>query len=58
MHFKKDLTVVIPVYAIHHNPDNWEDPEKFDPDRYVCAVYNTLHAVVHVGVHVKVLGSF
>ena len=35
VHFKKDLTVVIPIYAIQHNPDTWEDPEKFNPERYV-----------------------
>jgi len=29
----KGATVVVPVYAIHHSAENYEDPEKFDPER-------------------------
>ena len=45
VHFKKDLTVVIPIYAIQHNPDTWEDPEKFNPERYVYIMLE-LHTIV------------
>jgi cytochrome P450 family 6 len=31
---KKDLTVSIPVYAIHHDPDIYEKPEVYDPERF------------------------
>lgn len=31
----KGMGVVIPFHAIHHDPDNYEDPERFDPDRFM-----------------------
>ena len=30
----KDAEVTVLIYAIHHNPEVWHDPETFDPERF------------------------
>ena len=33
MKIKKGMAIVIPVRAIHMDPQTWPEPEKFDPER-------------------------
>ena len=32
---KKGHLVVFPIWYLHHQPDVWPDPHKFDPLRFV-----------------------
>ena len=43
IHIPAGTEVVIPIYALHHDPDAWEDPEKFNPERFRGDKKNTHH---------------
>ncbi|XP_065297837.1 cytochrome P450 3A6-like [Dermacentor albipictus] len=31
---KKGTSVLVPTYQLHHDPQYWKEPEKFDPERF------------------------
>ncbi len=33
---EKGKIVFIPIHAIHHDPEYYPNPDKFDPDRFNC----------------------
>lgn len=32
---EKGISIVCPIYSIHHDPDIYPEPEKYDPDRFL-----------------------
>lgn len=34
--FQKGTPVIIPVYAIHHDPEYFADPDEFEPERFAA----------------------
>ncbi|MEZ4382213.1 MAG: cytochrome P450 [Nannocystaceae bacterium] len=42
-------TLLMPVlYATHRHPDFWDDPERFDPDRFAPELAKARHPLAHV----------
>ncbi|XP_023222873.1 cytochrome P450 4C1-like [Centruroides sculpturatus] len=41
-------TLVINIYGIHHNPSVYENPEVFDPDRFLFENYKNLHPYAYL----------
>lgn len=40
---EKGSVVMVPVYSVHHDPDIWEDPEEFKPERFSKENRNSIH---------------
>ncbi|KAG0429800.1 hypothetical protein HPB47_023286, partial [Ixodes persulcatus] len=39
----KGCTIVIPIYALHHDPELYPDPYTFNPDRFAAANIDSIH---------------
>jgi len=44
----KGMLVFIPAYAIHHDSNIFENPEKFDPERFNDENKKNLHPMAHL----------
>lgn len=42
LNIKKGTSIFIPIYGIHHDPQYYPDPEKFDPERFNDANKHTI----------------
>ena len=34
LYIPSGCVVNVPIYAMHHNPEVWPEPDKFKPERY------------------------
>lgn len=39
VHIPKGVVVGIPIWALHSDPEHWDNPEEFRPERYNTIVY-------------------
>ncbi|XP_047000801.1 cytochrome P450 6k1-like [Schistocerca americana] len=45
---EKGMVVVVPVYAIHHDPEYYPEPQRFDPERFSEEQKATRHPYVYM----------
>ena len=42
---KKGTMITVPTFALHYDPDNYADPETFNPDRYLIFTHSIMSKV-------------
>ncbi len=47
--FRPGRLTLLDVYGIDHDPRIWQDPERFDPDRFASRVVGPYHFIPHGG---------
>lgn len=44
----KGAVILLQIYDLHHNPDIFPNPEKFDPDRFLPGSYASRHVFAYL----------
>jgi len=45
---EKGTTIIIPVHSIHHDPEIYPDPKRFDPSRFEPEAIKTRHQYAYL----------
>ncbi|XP_065370110.1 cytochrome P450 6a8-like [Calliphora vicina] len=48
LNIQPGVQIIIPVYAIHHDPDYYPEPEKFQPERFSAEFKHDRHAMSYL----------
>jgi cytochrome P450 len=51
-----NVTIQIPVWQIHHDPEIWPEPNKFDPERFHPSNKKTHHSMAWIPFGKELLG--
>jgi cytochrome P450 len=43
IHLPKDTLIFIPIYAMHHSEEYWNNPKEFNPDRFLPENKDSIH---------------
>ena len=42
------VEIMVPIYAIHHNPEFWNSPDTFDPERFSSDLKSDRHPCIYL----------
>lgn len=58
VNWSKDTILFVSIFSIHHDPDNYINPQKFDPDRFSQEDIKFLDANKYLPFGDKIIDSF